>query len=118
MILRSYLVLAALLALVGAAYAAQERYDYDSLGRLIRYIDQAGQVTEYVYDAVGNILEVRRGVAVQPSIASVVPDIVRRGQSVPVQVLGSGLAGRRSPRPMLGCASPTSTPGTRRSISS
>ena len=61
-----------------------------------------GQVTEYVYDAVGNILEVRRGAAVHPTITSVVPDAVRRGQSVPVQVLGSGLAGAALASPDAG----------------
>jgi len=51
--------LAVLLLIVSSAFAGTEHYDYDSLGRLIRFIGADGRVTEYVYDAVGNILEVR-----------------------------------------------------------
>jgi YD repeat-containing protein len=29
------------------AHAAQERYDYDALGRLVRVIDEHGRATEY-----------------------------------------------------------------------
>jgi YD repeat-containing protein len=36
------------------------RYVYDDLGRLIKVIDPTGNVAEYVFDAVGNILEIKR----------------------------------------------------------
>jgi large repetitive protein len=36
------------------------RYVYDDLGRLIKVIDPPGNVAEYVFDAVGNILEIKR----------------------------------------------------------
>jgi len=49
-------VLATLFA--GPVQAGEERYDYDALGRLVRVIDEQGRVTEYVYDAAGNILQV------------------------------------------------------------
>ncbi len=36
------------------------QYFYDELGQLTKVIDSAGNVIEYVYDAVGNMLEIRR----------------------------------------------------------
>jgi YD repeat-containing protein len=36
------------------------QYFYDDLGRLIMVIDADGNAAEYVYDAVGNILEIKR----------------------------------------------------------
>src|SRR5262245_2695567 len=49
------------LALTTLALAQQPptiQYIYDDLNRLIKVIDPAGNVAEYVYDAVGNILEI------------------------------------------------------------
>src|SRR5467141_3288938 len=43
-----------------AQQAPDIQYVYDDLGRLSKVIDPAGNVAEYVYDAVGNILEIRR----------------------------------------------------------
>ena len=89
-------VAALLLALCAAA--GTERYDYDPLGRLIRYVDSDGRVTEYVYDAAGNILEVRRaGTAQQlaPAIESVTPTAMRAGETVQVLVAGTNLVGAR-----------------------
>lgn len=85
--------LVALVAFTAAVSAGQERYDYDVLGRLIRFINPAGQATEYVYDAVGNILEVRRGEAKPPQITDVDPGTVRRSATVPVVVTGTDLLG-------------------------
>jgi YD repeat-containing protein len=86
--------LAILLLLAPRAEAASaERYDYDDLDRLIRAVDEQGQVTEYIYDAVGNLLEVRTGVAGAPVIVSVAPDTIRRGESRRIDVTGSNLHG-------------------------
>src|SRR3954470_13160742 len=64
----------ALGALPSHAPAAQERYDYDALGRLIRVIDEQGRVTQYVYDAAGNILQVITGGTAQaPTVTSIAP---------------------------------------------
>ncbi len=80
--------------LVGAgAYAAQERYDYDPLGRLVRMVDGQGRVTEYIYDAVGNILEVRTGGAAQPpTVTDIAPATMRRGTSATVTINGTNLS--------------------------
>ncbi|MFQ5804189.1 MAG: IPT/TIG domain-containing protein [Candidatus Methylomirabilales bacterium] len=49
------------LLLAGPSVQAQEiRYFYDDLGRLSGVVDQQGNAARYVYDAVGNILEIRR----------------------------------------------------------
>jgi len=75
--------------------AAQERYDYDALGRLIRVIDEQGRVTEYVYDAAGNILQViaGQGGAQAPAIASISPSAIRRGETKAIQITGTGFNG-------------------------
>lgn len=92
------------LALASSAWAATERYDYDALGRLVRYIGAQGQVTEYVYDAAGNILEVKAaGALAPPAIATTTPISIRRGQRSLVHLTGTGFAGAsvRSVDPVL-----------------
>src|SRR5688500_9483155 len=76
------------------AHAGQERYDYDGLGRLVRVIDEQGRVTEYVYDAAGNLLRVVTGGAAQvPSVDAFTPPSIRRAETRQVQITGTGLAG-------------------------
>lgn len=88
------------LPLVG--FAATERYDYDALGRLIRYINQQGLVTRYHYDPVGNILAVETGTQAQPpSITSIIPSDIRRSESKPFIASGSSLNGAKVSSPDL-----------------
>lgn len=83
-----------LAAFTCVALAAQERYDYDALGRLIRVIDEQGRVTEYVYDAAGNLLQVITGGTAQaPVVTSISPNSIRRGETKLIQITGSGLTG-------------------------
>lgn len=49
-----------LLLAVSMSQAAEIRYVYDDLGRLIAVVDEQGGVAIYEYDAVGNILAIRR----------------------------------------------------------
>jgi len=42
------------------------QYFYDDTGQLIRVVDSTGNVIEYVYDAVGNIVEVKRSLLPSP----------------------------------------------------
>ncbi len=89
-------VLACLIAVIGSAQlnAGQERYDYDALGRLIRVIDEQGRVTEYLYDAAGNILQVITGGTAQaPAITAISPTSIRRGETAQVTITGSGFTG-------------------------
>jgi YD repeat-containing protein len=89
------LLVAAFVAL-GAlpAQAAQELYDYDALGRLIRVIDEQGRVTQYVYDAAGNILQVITGGTAQPpTVNSIAPASIRRGATARVTLSGNALLG-------------------------
>ena len=51
-----FLFLLGLAGLVTVASAGTEKYDYDPLGRLIRFINPQGLITRYTYDGVGNIL--------------------------------------------------------------
>jgi YD repeat-containing protein len=87
-------VLACLTSVIGSAQlnAAQERYDYDALGRLVRVIDEQGRVTQYVYDAAGNILQVITGGTAQPpAVTSISPTSIVRGETKQVTITGSGL---------------------------
>jgi YD repeat-containing protein len=80
----------------GAALAGVERYDYDALGRLVRVIDGQGRVTEYVYDPAGNILRVvvsGAGSSQPPSVTSISPGAIRRGETKSFVVTGTGLTG-------------------------
>lgn len=72
--------------------AAEQRYDYDALGRLVRSIDGASS-TDYVYDSAGNLLQVIGGTGVvPPSVSGVSPGAIRRGVTATVTVSGAGLA--------------------------
>ena len=74
--------------------AGQERYEYDPIGRLIRYLDTNNQVTEYTYDAAGNILSVVNGGAASgyvPSLTSVTPNFIRRGEVKSIALAGQRL---------------------------
>lgn len=53
-------ILCAALIVSVSASAQEIRYLYDDLGRLVGVVDQQGNAAEYVHDAVGNILEIRR----------------------------------------------------------
>src|SRR5688572_27432176 len=89
--------LALLLTVFGApALAGEERYDYDALGRLVRVIDEQGRVTEYVYDAAGNILQVivsGPGSAQPPVVTTSNVTSIRRGETKAFQITGTGLTG-------------------------
>jgi YD repeat-containing protein len=81
-----------LLVAAGALLAAEQSYDYDALGRLVRSTADGNSV-EYQYDAAGNLLEVTGNVpTTAPTISTVTPDALRRGQSAQVALSGSGLA--------------------------
>lgn len=87
-----------LLGLFGSwqlVHSSQERYDYDALGRLIRSIGGQGQVTEYLYDSVGNLLQVASGADAvpAPTITSITPASVKPGQIALVTIVGAGLTG-------------------------
>ena len=85
---------AAISLAAGIGQAGQERYDYDPIGRLIRFTDSANQVTDYQYDAAGNILSVSRAgtaTALVPVLTGVAPQVVRRGTTQPVVLTGQRL---------------------------
>lgn len=84
------------------SFAGEERYDYDALGRLVRVIDDQGRVTEYVYAAAGNILQVTvsgAGSAQPPAVASASPTSVRRGETAAFEITGTNLTGAQVATP-------------------
>ena len=89
--------LAACLLVAGFfAHAAQEKFDYDPLGRLVRVVDELGRVTNYVYDPAGNLLQViTNGTLTPPSFSSVVPNALRRGEIQSFTINGAELNGVR-----------------------
>ena len=87
----------------GVAYAATDRYDYDALGRLIRWVDEAGQVTDYAYDAADNILTVQaQSQGIPMSVVAIAPASVRRGDTRDIRIMGSSLVGARLTVPSQG----------------
>lgn len=53
-------LLLAVLGVISLAHAQEVRYIYDDLNRLVGVVDPQGNAAEYVYDAVGNILQIKR----------------------------------------------------------
>lgn len=84
----SALVLALLLAMQAHAQGQVSfQYFYDELGQLTKVVDSTGTVIEYVYDKVGNILEIKRsttsGLAIfnfTPSRGPVTTKVTIQGQ--------------------------------------
>src|SRR5712692_8061618 len=64
------------------------QYFYDDLGQLVKVIDSAGNVIEYVYDPVGNILEVKRSTISALAIFSFTPQRGPVGTAVTIQGQG------------------------------
>jgi YD repeat-containing protein len=65
----------------------QFRYLYDDLGQLTKVIDSTGIVIDYVYDPVGNILQIKRS-SVAPGTAAIfnfTPQLGTLGQTVTIQ---------------------------------
>ena len=76
------------------AHAAQERYEYDPIGRLTRFVDASNRVTTYTYDAAGNLTTVSDGgvaSSLAPTISNVTPAMIRRGQTVTMTMTGQSL---------------------------
>ena len=88
------LLLAGALALPGGATPQTVQYAYDAAGRLSVVADPRGDLAVYDYDAVGNLLSIRRlPVGDRPEavvIALVAPPAGRRGASV--SIFGKGFA--------------------------
>ena len=81
--------------LLVAGQAAEVRaevcYGYDRLGRLVGVVDEVGRTGIYDYDAVGNILAIRRNDATTPvAITLVTPTGGIAGDQV--QILGIGFS--------------------------
>ncbi|TAK07105.1 MAG: hypothetical protein EPO39_07290 [Candidatus Manganitrophaceae bacterium] len=85
------LSLITLIGLLAVSLAhAEQRYFYDSLGRLTAEMDSAGNVAFYDYDAVGNLLAIRQGDPQQLSLVSFSPGKGPVGTRV--TILGSGFS--------------------------
>jgi len=80
-----------LLVVSGPALSQETRYIYDPLGRLIGVVDQDGRTTVYEYDAVGNLLTIRRtDISAPVEITFVNPNIGPPGAFV--EILGIGFS--------------------------
>jgi YD repeat-containing protein len=84
-----------ILSLGVSEVSAQEiRYLYDDLGRLVGVVDQQGNAAEYVYDAVGNILQIRRvNITDFPGPVAITFFDPKRGEvGTPVTIFGKGFS--------------------------
>jgi len=64
---------------------------YDDLGQLTRVIDASGNEIDYIYDAVGNIIEVRRSSAPVPGTLAILSFTPQQGTvGGTVTILGQG----------------------------
>jgi YD repeat-containing protein len=67
----------------------QNRYFYDDLGQLVKVVDSTGTVIEYVYDPVGNMLQIKRStVGTELAIFAFTPQRGNIGQTVTIQGQG------------------------------
>ncbi len=66
------------------------QYFYDDLGQLTKVVDSTGNVVEYVYDPVGNILQIKRSTSPAGALAifSFTPQSGGIGQAVTIQGQG------------------------------
>ncbi len=88
--------LAAFVALLFSAIALSAQtpgtfqYFYDDLGQLTKVVDSTGNVVEYVYDPVGNILQIKRSTTAAGALAifSFTPQSGGIGQAVTIQGQG------------------------------
>jgi YD repeat-containing protein len=83
-----------LLLFMHGGQAGQEKYEYDPIGRLVRFVDSNNEVTEYSYDPAGNLLSVKRTSAagLAPAIAAISPTTVRQGTTATLTITGERLA--------------------------
>nr|WP_233411018.1 IPT/TIG domain-containing protein [Rugamonas sp. CCM 8940] len=83
--------MAALLwALLAPSHAAEVRYVYDELGRLVEVVAPDGASAQYRYDAVGNISAIERHAANALSVAEFSPN--SGAVNTPVTIYGSGFS--------------------------
>jgi YD repeat-containing protein len=87
------LVMCLAVAMPATADDAAIRYFYDDLNRLVGVVDKDGNVAQYVYDAVGNLLRIDRTDAPPATLAitHVSPSRGRVGRAV--QIFGKGFSG-------------------------
>jgi len=87
-ILVPLVVVACALNVGGWAWAADTRFVYDELGRLIQVIPSSGSTTQYAYDAAGNITAVKVDSSSALAITDFSPASAAPGGSV--TIFGSG----------------------------
>jgi YD repeat-containing protein len=77
------------------AQSSKIRYLYDDLGRLVHVVNQANECATYEYDAVGNILSIRRDTnCLQPPIIQrLSPETARAGETSCMAMTGTNLSG-------------------------
>ncbi len=87
-------VLLACLTAASSSFGGESYFGYDESGRIIRSIDEQNRVTDYSYDPAGNIIGIRTATpTLAPTITSLTPDALRRGESKVIQVTGTQLLG-------------------------
>ncbi|MCZ7624703.1 MAG: IPT/TIG domain-containing protein [Candidatus Methylomirabilis sp.] len=83
------------LAVSAQAQVASVSYLYDDLGRLMRVVNENNECATYEYDAVGNILSIKRSTNClsAPTIASIVPNSAQAGDTACIAITGTNFLG-------------------------
>ncbi len=87
------LLVIALTIFAAPAPGQEVRYFYDALNRLVGVVDAQGNGAEYIYDAVGNLLRIRRYTAAVSGGVAIL--LVRPSQGTvhtPVEIYGRGFS--------------------------
>ncbi len=88
----SLVFLLACASIVLAQESVNFKYFYDELGQLTKVVDSAGNVIEYVYDPVGNLLEIRRS-TIQPNAPAILNLSPQQGAiNATVTIQGQGFS--------------------------
>jgi YD repeat-containing protein len=91
--LTAFLLVSACLVGLSAQQPTTFRYFYDETNQLVKVVDSTGIVIEYVYDAVGNILQIKRTTLSSPgalAIFSVTP--LQAGAGATITIQGQGFS--------------------------
>ena len=86
-------IIVLIISSLGAQVPMTFQYFYDDTGQLVKVVDSTGVVIEYMYDAVGNMLEIKRSNVVLGVLAIFSFTPLRAAPLTLVTIQGQGFSG-------------------------